>query len=275
MLTIAVMLATLAACSALLWLVGAREPVYAISGGDGPHWFIAIRGEPGPLAPGVTQRFASRADFNLIGANDAYWHHFIIASGGDAHAPPIDTHGAEDGYVARLDLRRPPHLLFGLLKTLIALGVLSKPSGPAAEDVGNLGVRPDIMPTRDAIAQLLARPPSYAPVMVNFLAYEAQAQYADGRAPISGRAAYMRYGAVALRTVYRTGGRLLFAGRVVAVLRRATKGPAVGRWDEVAAMQYPNPPAILSMEHAPDYRAALHHRDAGLERTLVVASARL
>jgi hypothetical protein len=43
----------------------------------------------------------------------------------------------------------------------------------------------------------------------------------------------------------------------------------------IAAMQYPNPPAILSMEHALDYRAALDHRDAGLERTLVVASTRM
>ena len=37
-------------------------------------------------------------------------------------------------------------------------------------------------------------------------------------------------------------------------------------------MHYPNPAAILTMEHAPDYRDALHHRDAGLERTVVIAS---
>jgi len=37
-------------------------------------------------------------------------------------------------------------------------------------------------------------------------------------------------------------------------------------------MRYPSPAAILTMENVADYRAALHHRDAGLERTVVIAS---
>ena len=37
----------------LLWTIGAREPAYKISAGDGPHWFIAVRGQAGALAPGV------------------------------------------------------------------------------------------------------------------------------------------------------------------------------------------------------------------------------
>jgi uncharacterized protein (DUF1330 family) len=82
----------------------------------------------------------------------------------------------------------------------------------------------------------------------------------------------MRYGIVAMRTVYRTGGHLLFTGRILSVLREAKAGPTIGRWDDVAAMRYPNPPAILSMEHAPDYHAALDDRDAGLERTMVIAT---
>jgi hypothetical protein len=56
------------------------------------------------------------------------------------------------------------------------------------------------------------------------------------------------------------------------VLREAKAGPTIGCWHDVAAMRYPNPPAILTMEHVPEYRAALHHRDAGLERTVVIAS---
>jgi hypothetical protein len=82
----------------------------------------------------------------------------------------------------------------------------------------------------------------------------------------------MRYCLVAMRTVYSTGGHLLFAGRILSVLREPKAGPTIGRWDDLAAMRYPSPSAILSMEHAPDYHAALDDRDAGLERTLVIAT---
>jgi uncharacterized protein (DUF1330 family) len=108
--------------------------------------------------------------------------------------------------------------------------------------------------------------------MVNFLGYYDDAKYRNARHDVTGRTAYMRYGVVAMRTVYRTGGHLLFTGRILSVLREPAAGPTIGKWDDVAAMRYPNPPAILSMEHAPDYHAALDDRDAGLERTLVIAT---
>jgi hypothetical protein len=274
--TILLVLVAIAATLTLtLWLIGAREPVYAISASDGPHWFIAIRGDAGALAPGVAASLTTSTKFSFIGPDDPYWHRFIVARGGDANKLPIDLSKAEDAYVARVSLRRPPRLMLGILKALIALGILSKPTGAILQDTQSLNFRSDVMPSVSAITRLLAEPPSFAPAMINFLAYKTEAAYADGRDPVSGRIAYGRYGLVAMRTVYRTGGRLLFAGRILAVLREAKAGPAVGRWDDVAAMQYPNPPAILSMEHAPDYHAALDNRDAGLERTLVVASTRM
>jgi len=267
-------LAVIAGLIALLWIIGAREPVYAIAKGGEPHWFIAVRGEAGALAPGVTERWSSRTDFTIIGAapDAAYWQHFIVASGGDPATLPIALESAEDAYVAHIKLRRPPPLLLGILKTLIALGILSKPHGPIVRDAQALNFRADVMPSTASIARLLAQPPSYAPAMVNFLAYYEDAKYHPAQAGVSGRTAYMRYGVVAMRTVYRTGGHLLFSGRILSVLREAQSGPTVGRWDDVAAMRYPNPPAILSMEHAPDYHAALVDRDAGLERTLVIAT---
>jgi uncharacterized protein (DUF1330 family) len=267
-----IILAAIAIAVAALWLFGASEKAYAISEGE-PQWFIAVRGEAGALAPGVTQRWASRTDFTFIGSDDAYWDHFIVASGGDPTTPPIALNAAEDAFVARVQLRCPPRLLLGVLKALIAIGILSKPQGPIVADAQNLAFRADIMPGARAISRLLAQPASYGPAMVNFLGYYKHANYSDGRNdPGSGRAAYMRYGLVAMRTVYRTGGRLLFAGRILSILREAKAGPTVGRWDDVAAMQYPAPQAILSMEHAPDYHAALDDRDAGLERTVVIAT---
>ncbi len=266
-----IIIAALGAFFAALWLIGAREPVYAIATGE-PQWFIALRGEGGTLAPGVRANWSSASDFALIGAEDAYWRRFVIASGGDPTQMPIALAGVEDAYVARVRLRRPPQLLLGVLKLLIWCGVLSKPQGPIVQDAQSLSFRGDVMPSAAAITRLLAKPPSYAPAMVNFLAYRKDAQYRGGVIGVSGRTAYMRYGIVAMRTVYRTGGHLLFSGRILSVLREAKDGPAVGRWDDVAAMRYPNPPAILSMEHAPDYHAALDDRDAGLERTLVIAT---
>lgn len=267
-------LAIIAALVAVLWSIGSREPVYDIARGDGPHWFIALRGQAGPLAPGVVERWSSRTDFTVIGGDPdgAYWERFIIASGGNPGALPLQIDGAEDAYIARVKLRRPPALLFGLLKTLIALGILTKPQGPIVQDAQALSFRADVMPSAASIARLLAQPPSYAPAMINFLGYYKDAQYRAPQQSVSGRAAYLRYGMVAMRTVYRTCGHLLFTGRIISVLRDAKAGPTVGRWDDVAAMRYPNPPAILSMEHAPDYHAALDDRDAGLERTLVIAT---
>lgn len=274
MATALTLLVLVAALITVLWLIGAREPVYAIAKGDGPHWFIALRGHAGPLAPGVSERWSSRTDFTMIGGEPdaAYWQRFIIASGGDPAQMPLAIDGADDAYIAQVKLRRPPPLLFGVLKVLIALGVLTKPQGPIVQDAQALSFRADVMPSAASITRLLAQPAAYAPVMVNFLGYYKDAQYRTAQSGVSGRTAYMRYGMVAMRTVYRTGGHLIFTGRILSVMREAKAGPTLGRWDDVAAMRYPNPPAILSMEHAPDYHAALDDRDAGLERTLVIAT---
>lgn len=266
-----ILVAALVAIVAVLWFIGAREPVFAIGTGD-PQWFIALRGPGGALAPGVRENWSSTVDLVFIGPEEPYWHRFIIASGGSPHQMPVSLEGVEDAYVARVQLRRPPQLMLGVLKALVSLGILSKPNGAIVQDAQSLSFRADVMPSAAGISRLLAKPATYSPAMVNFLAYHPGAQYRCGPNNISGRAAYMRYGIVAMRTVYRTGGHLLFSGRILSVLREARTGPATGRWDDIAAMRYPNPPAILSMEHAPDYHAALDDRDAGLERTLVIAT---
>jgi hypothetical protein len=242
----------------------------------GATWFMAVRArDPVTFAPqlaqGVTQTWSSSADFTLIGDGDAYWHRFIIAHG-EATTPLASDNAIEDAFVARVSLRAPPPLLLGVLRLLVWLRVLPKPDGPLVQDAQSISFRSDVMPGAAAIQRLLAQPPAYAPAMINFLAYRQEAQYPAGHPPVSGRKAYLRYGLVAMRTVYRTGGHLLFAGRITEVVRQAKAWPHVGRWDDVAAMRYPAPHAILSMEHAPDYHAALDDRDAGLDRTIVIAS---
>lgn len=265
------LLAVLAAFVAMLWAIGGNEPVYRIV--NGASWFVAIRGgKPEPaLSPNVSITWSAHADFPFIGSDDPYCSRFCILAGGDPAHLPIDLADAEDAFVARVAFGAPPKLALGLLRLLVALGVLSKPASAVSDVVQTKGYRAELMPNQSTIARLLAQPPSYAPSMVNFLSYFPSACYADGPTS-SGRTAYTRYGMVAMRTVYRTGGHLLFYGRVIEVLREAAAGPTTGAWSDVAAMHYPNPSAILTMENVTGYRAALHHRDAGLERTIVIAS---
>ncbi|MBC7768552.1 MAG: hypothetical protein H7124_07175 [Phycisphaerales bacterium] len=259
--------AALAAFAALLWLIGAREPVYRLRA-DGAVWFVAVRGGGDELAPGARVLWAAQSDFAFIGAPDAYWSRFLIVTG-DVETPIVEGR-FEDAYAARVRLIAPPRMALGLIKLLATSGILSRPStDDVAADVQSLGFHAELMPSSAAIATLLARPQSYAPAMVNFLRYHTDAKGERGG---TGRAAYRRYGVVAMRTVYRTGGHLLFYGMVEAIFRQASGGPTMGAWDDVAAMRYPNPRAILSMEHVPAYRAALVHRDAGLASTMVVAS---
>lgn len=266
MMIVVIIAAALATLAALLWLIGAREPVYKLQG-EGQIWFVAVRGAGEGLAPGVKRLWTAQSDLAFIGADQPYWSRFMIASG-DVDMPITDG-WFEDAFVARIRLLKPPRLALGLIGALTRSGVLSRPSTEeVALDGQALGFDAGLMPSADAIAALLAKPASYAPAMVNFLRYYPDAKDGSG----SGRRAYRRYGTVAMRTVYRTGGHLLFYGIVQDVVREASAGPTPGRWDDVAAMRYPNPRAILSMEHLPEYRAALKHRDAGLERTVVIAS---
>lgn len=242
-----------------VWLIGAREPALREKG---PVWFIAQRGGDGALASGVRKLWSSTSDQVFIGGDDPYWTRFILAAGDGA--TPLASENFDDAYVARVRLFAPPRMALGLMRVLVATGVLSRPSTEnVATDAQTIGFNPALMPSASAIAALLARPATYAPAMVNFLRYTR-----DG----AGRGDYRKYGLVAMRTVFRTGGALLFYGAVTEIVRHAKAWPAGSLWHDVAAMRYPSPPAILSMEHVPAYRAALVHRDAGLERTVVIAS---
>ncbi|MBY0422271.1 MAG: hypothetical protein K2Q06_08200, partial [Parvularculaceae bacterium] len=72
-----------------------------------------------------------------------------------------------------------------------------------------------VYPDADQIAALQAPGPAGPIVMVNLLKFRAHAQYRDGRASdLSGRDAYMIYGAEVGKLVEKHGGRVLYAGDV-------------------------------------------------------------
>ncbi len=127
-----------------------------------------------------------------------------------------------------------------------------------------------VMPTEEQLAALAKSGLEGAIVMVNLLRYRERAAYDAGAAEagqnLSGRAAYQRYGATALKCVLETGGQITWGGQQELVVI----GGKDDEWDEVVCVRYPSRAAFLEMVERPDYRAALYHRDAGLERTALL-----
>ena len=63
------------------------------------------------------------------------------------------------------------------------------------------------------------------------------------------------------------GGRVLWSGRPDAVLI----GDSSNEWDAIALVQYPHPQALFEMGSTPEYQQIHRHREAGLERTVLIA----
>jgi len=131
-----------------------------------------------------------------------------------------------------------------------------------------------VNPEPEQIAELgaLAGGDADGPViMLNLNRYRERARYegdppGGGDPDVPGREAYERYGEVALRTLERVGGRVLWhthaAGTVV--------GDETDRYDEVIAVFYPSLQAFLGLALDPDILTASAHRSAGLERAALI-----
>jgi uncharacterized protein (DUF1330 family) len=99
-------------------------------------------------------------------------------------------------------------------------------------------------------------------VMLNLLKFKARAG-ADG----DGASEYRRYGDAAVKMIEERGGKVRWAGRADQVLI----GDPEEDWDQVVLVEYPSRAAFLEMIAQPSYGDAHTHREAGLERTIVVA----
>lgn len=97
--------------------------------------------------------------------------------------------------------------------------------------------------------------------MVNLLKFKDKATYADGSEPgLSGREAYMRYGAGVQACLAAVGGSARFTGFVTDLML----GEVEELWDMVAIAEYPSRAAMLQMVQSAEYQAITKHRDAGL-----------
>lgn len=97
--------------------------------------------------------------------------------------------------------------------------------------------------------------------MVNMLKFKDKAEYADGSEPeLSGRDAYLRYGAAIQACLAAVGGKARFSGMATDLMI----GEVEELWDMVAIVEYPSRAAMLQMIQSPEYQAITKHRDAGL-----------
>lgn len=131
-----------------------------------------------------------------------------------------------------------------------------------------------VNPTSEQIAPLaeLAGSDADGPlVMLNLNRYRERASYATdppggGSPDVAGREAYERYAATALAVLTRLGGEIVWHGRATMTVI----GGAGETWDEVIAVRYPSARAFIALATDPDIVTALAHRNAGLERAVLI-----
>src|SRR5882757_7682350 len=98
-----------------------------------------------------------------------------------------------------------------------------------------------VYPTQDRVAALMGNPSGDAIVMLNLLKFKDMAVYADGRATtLSGREAYMLYGAPMQQFVIKNGGKFVFQG----LIEQLVIGEVEQMWDLVALVEYPSAAAF-------------------------------
>jgi uncharacterized protein (DUF1330 family) len=114
-----------------------------------------------------------------------------------------------------------------------------------------------IRPTKEQINELIHAPDEGPVVMLNLLKFK----------PRSGASSYGQYGDAAVKMIEDRGGKVLWVGKADQVLI----GDAEQDWDSVLLVQYPSRRAFIEMTSTPDYDKAHEHREAGLERTIVIA----
>jgi uncharacterized protein (DUF1330 family) len=128
----------------------------------------------------------------------------------------------------------------------------------AAVQGADLPLDTAITPNLDQFQALAAAPDEGPVVMLNLLKFK------EG-----GAEAYLRYGDEALGMVEARGGRLLWTGQAQQLLI----GDPAADWDVVALVEYPSRAAFIDMVSSREYLEAHREREAGLERTVVVACA--
>ena len=120
-----------------------------------------------------------------------------------------------------------------------------------------------ITPNRDQFIAYAGNERPGEVVMVNLLKFKERASGEEG----SGAEAYGRYSDAVVKQVEARGGRIVWMGRVENVLIGDTEADG---WDVVALVAYPSRQAFIDMVSSSEYQESHTHREAGLERTVLL-----
>jgi uncharacterized protein (DUF1330 family) len=120
-----------------------------------------------------------------------------------------------------------------------------------------------IRPNAEQFKELAETQDNGPVVMLNLLKFKQRADDGSG----SGADSYEKYGDAAVRMIEERGGKIVWQGRAQQILI----GDPKQDWDTVVLVQYPSRKAFLEMVSNPDYMKSHEHREAGLDRTIVVA----
>jgi uncharacterized protein (DUF1330 family) len=125
-------------------------------------------------------------------------------------------------------------------------------------------------PTDEQIQALMQGPAQGSIRMINLLKFKAKAEYEDGTdgGCANGMEAYLRYGAALNDGILDAAGATLVYSEPV-VLGVIGDASAVD-FDVIAIVNYPSRQAFLDMAASRDYLDAHKHREAGLERQLLI-----
>jgi hypothetical protein len=121
--------------------------------------------------------------------------------------------------------------------------------------------------TEYAMSMAMMSPEDDGPVwMVNLMKYREVADYADGReSAISGRDADDAYSP--LDSLAAVGAVPVFFGDVDQQLLGDET-----TWDRIGVVKYPTRKAFIDMQSLPSFQKSHHHKDAGMESTIVMGS---
>lgn len=126
---------------------------------------------------------------------------------------------------------------------------------------------PASQPRPEQIEALARNHPEGDLYMLNLLKFREKAVYADGReTDLTGRQAYMIYGAEVQKIIEGFGGGLLFGGAANVLVI----GDGELEWDWIGVMRYPSFDHFTKMTASEAYQAIHVHRDAGLEHQVLI-----
>jgi uncharacterized protein (DUF1330 family) len=128
-----------------------------------------------------------------------------------------------------------------------------------------------VYPTQERLARLMGIVSNEPIVMLNLLRFRARAVYADGRpTALTGREAYMLYGAPMQKFVEKNGGKFIFSGQISSLVI----GEVEDMWDACALVEYPSAAAFEKIATSAEVAEIGVHRSAGLEGQLLIRVAK-